>query len=377
MNYLHRAWAEIDLDALLHNFRIIKNSTTAKIFSVVKADAYGHSVKAVAPVLDKAGTDYFAVSNIEEAKELRWLGIQKPILILGYTPPEMAEELREYRFSQTVFSLEYAKKLHDYAAKADVFVRVHLKLDTGMGRIGFNFRDDGFSDLEEVKTLKELNHLTFEGVFTHFAVADTDPEYTKAQFKRFISSVKALEESGFSFFIKHCCNSAALINHKEMHLVAVRPGIILYGLTPDESMSIGDNFRPVMTFKSVVSLVKNVKAGETVSYGKTYTFKQDSKIATVTAGYADGLPRLLSNNGFVLIKGQKAPIVGRICMDQFCCDVTDIEEVSEGDTVILFGKDLPVEEVAKNAQTINYEIVCGLSKRVPRIYIKDEKELDI
>ena len=367
MNYLRRTWAEIDISALVHNFDVIRSMTNAKIFSVVKANAYGHSVELIATALDKSGTDYFAVSNIEEAKELRNLGIEKPILILGYTPPEKAEELKEYDLTQTVFSYEFAEKLNKYANKANVFVKTHLKLDTGMGRIGFDFRNNGFDDLEEVKKLRTLNHLTFRGVFTHFAVADTDPEYTKVQYNNFITAVNHLEENGFSIKVKHCCNSAATLKHKDMHLDAVRPGIILYGLTPDTCMDISKDFIPVMSFKSVVSLVKNVKAGQTVSYGRTYTFNRDSKIATVTAGYADGVSRLLSNKGRVLVNGQYANIVGRICMDQFCIDVTDIEDIKEGDVVTLFGKGLPVEEFAKNTDTINYEVVCGITKRVPKI----------
>lgn len=371
MNYLRRTWAEIDISALVHNFNTIRSMTDSKIFSVVKANAYGHSIELIATALDKAGTDYFAVSNIEEAKELRSLGIEKPILILGYTPPEMAEDLRKYDLTQTVFSYEFAEKLNKYAEEASVFVKTHLKLDTGMGRLGFDFRNNGFNDLEEVKKLSALNRLTFLGVFTHFAVADTDPEYTKEQYNHFVTAVKNLEESGFSFKVKHCCNSAATLNYKNMHLDAVRPGIILYGLTPDCDMDIGTDFKPVMSFKSVVSLVKNVKAGQTVSYGRTYTFERDSKIATVTAGYADGVLRLLSNKGRVLINGQYANIVGRICMDQFCIDVTDIEDIKEGDIVTLFGNGLPIEEFANNADTINYEVVCGLTKRVPKIPINE------
>ena len=381
MNYLHRAWAEIDLDALLHNFRIIKNSTTAKIFSVVKANAYGHSVYMIAKLLDSEGTDYFAVSNIDEAKELRGYGIKKPILILGYTPPFLACELSKNDITQAVFSLDYAKKLSSFAEKSGVTVSAHMKLDTGMGRIGFDLRTNEMKGIKDAKEALSLKNISFGGIFTHFPSADsyeqTDADFTKEQFLRFKKATDLLESEGFSFEVKHCCNSAATLLYPDMHLDAVRPGNILYGLTPSTDINIGSEFKAVMTFKAAVSMVKTVNESETVSYGRTFTAKKPMKIDTVTAGYADGLPRLLSNNGFVLIKGQKAPIVGRICMDQFCCDVTDIENVSEGDTVILFGKDLPVEEVAKNAQTINYEIVCGLSKRVPRIYIKDGKELDI
>lgn len=374
MKYLHRTWAEVNLDALVHNFKLIKSKTDAKIFSVIKANAYGHSVDIVAPALDTAGTDYFAVSNLDEAKELRALGIKKPVLILGYTPPTCAKELSDFDLIQTVFSYEFAEKLNENATASGVTVNTHIKLDTGMGRIGFDFRNEGFNELVDVRRLQRFKSLNFEGVFTHFAMSDSDEAYTKEQYERFVSAIEYLENEGFDFKIKHCCNSAAFLNFKEMHLDAVRPGIILYGLTPDENMNIDKDFLPVMSFKSVVSMVKRVSAGETVSYGRTHTFKSNAKVATVTAGYADGVLRLLSNKGRVLINGKSAPIVGRICMDQFCVDVTDIDDVKAGDTVTIFGEGLPVEEFAKNADTINYEIVCGLSKRVPRIYIKNGME---
>ncbi len=381
MNYLHRAWAEIDLDALQQNFRYIRSKTDAKIFSVVKANAYGHSVYMIAKLLDEEGTDYFAVSNIDEAKELREIGIKKPILILGYTPPFLAAELAEKDITQAVFSLDYAKKLSNFAEKNGVTVKAHIKLDTGMGRIGFDFRTDKMPGLAEAKEALKRKGLSFSGVFTHFPAADSyaepDTHFTNEQYGRFLNAIENLENAGFSFEIKHCCNSAATLLSPEKHLDAIRPGIILYGLTPSVEVEIDKAFTPVMTFKAAVSMVKTVDEGETVSYGRTFAAKKQMKLATVTAGYADGLPRLLSGRGEVLIHGKRAPIVGRICMDQFCCDVSDIEGVAEGDTVILFGKDLPVEEMAKNADTINYEIVCGLSKRVPRIYIKDGKELDI
>ncbi len=381
MNYLHRAWAEIDLDALQENFRYIRSKTTAKIFSVVKANAYGHSVYMIAKLLDEEGTDYFAVSNIDEAKELRDIGIKKPILILGYTPPFLAAELADKNITQAVFSLDYAKKLSDHAEKSGVTVSAHIKLDTGMGRIGFDFRTDEMPGLVEAKEALSQKALSFSGIFTHFPAADSyaqpDTDFTNEQYDRFVRAIDSLEKAGFTFEVRHCCNSAATLLSTDKHLDAIRPGIILYGLTPSVEVEIDKAFTPVMTFKAAVSMVKTVNEGETVSYGRTFTAEKKMKLATVTAGYADGLPRLLSGRGEVLIHGKRAPIIGRICMDQFCCDVSHIEDVAEGDTVILFGKDLPVEEMAKSAETINYEIVCGLSKRVPRIYIKNGKELDI
>lgn len=371
MSYLHRAWADIDLSALVHNFGVIKNLTKSKIFSVVKANAYGHSAPIVAKFLDSCGTDYFAVSNIDEAKELRDHGIAKPILILGYTPPFLAKELGEMEIIQAVFSLEYAEKLDDSARMADVTVKAHMKLDTGMGRIGFDCRQDSLDGLSSAEKALSLKHLDFKGVFTHFPVADskekTDENFTREEFARFMKAVDLLEAKGHKFALRHCCNSAATLLYPEMHLDAIRPGVILYGLSPDESLDLPKGLKPVMTFKSAVSMVKTLREGETVNYGRSFSADRPMKVATVTAGYADGLPRLLSNNGYVLIKGQKAPIVGRICMDQFCADVSHIEGVSEGDEVILFGEGLPVEDMARAAGTINYEIVCGISKRVPRV----------
>lgn len=378
MKFLHRAWAEIDLDALIHNFKVIRSLTDAKIFSVVKANAYGHSVSIIAKILDEVGTDYFAVSNIDEAKELRNLSIKKPVLILGYTPPYFAEELAKSDITQAVFSPEYAEELNSYAAKNNTTVKAHLKLDTGMGRIGFDCRKDTLCGIEAAKRVLLLPNIEFEGVFTHFPVADSnlcdDKAYTEHQYNRFLSAIAALEQGGHRFKIKHCCNSAATLLYRNQHLDAVRPGIILYGLAPSDDVILNKEFRPVMTFKAAVSMVKTVNEDEFISYGRTYTAKHPTKIATVTAGYADGFPRLLSNVGYVLIHGKKAPITGRICMDQFCVDVSDIDNIREGDTVTLFGEGLPVEELARLTNTINYEIVCGLSKRVPRIYIKDGKE---
>lgn len=377
MSYLHRAWAEIDLDALRHNFETVRNATDSKIFSVVKANAYGHAVERIAGVLDSAGTYGFAVSNIEEAEELRRFGIKKPVLILGYTPAYLAEKLSELDIIQTVFSLEYAKKLDINAQKSGCTVRAHIKLDTGMGRIGFNMRSDELSGLCEAKEALRLKHLSFEGAFMHFSVADSsntdDTAYTEEQFDRFLRALAELEKDGFTFGIKHCCNSAATLMHRDKHMDAVRPGIILYGLAPSPDIELGDGFSPVMSFKAAVSQVKTVSEAECISYGRTFKTEKPMRLATLTVGYADGYPRLLSNTGYVLINGKKAPVVGRICMDQMCVDVTDIENVSEGDIATLFGKGLAVETVADFAGTINYEIVCGLSKRVPRVYIENGK----
>lgn len=375
MNFLHRTWAEIDLSAILHNFSIIKNAATpSKVLAVVKANAYGHSAKDIAPALQKAGADMFGVSNIEEAISLRAFGIKKPILILGYTPTNLAGVLAGNDISQCVYSKDYAEQLSCEAQKLNVDIKIHIKLDTGMSRLGFDCRSDSLRGINDALFSAKLPHFITEGVFTHFAVSDRDAKtedgFTDEQFDRFEKAVKYLENKGISFNIKHCCNSAATLLDKEKHFDLVRPGIILYGLSPSGKDDLKKDLIPVMTLKSVVSMVKQISAGDTVSYGRTFTADKDMKIATVTAGYADGYPRLLSNKASVIINGQRAPIVGRICMDQFSVDVSNIKDVKIGDEVILFGKELPVEELADLCDTINYEIVCGISPRVPRIILE-------
>ena len=372
MNFLHRTWAEIDTSALIHNFNIIKKEAgNSKIMAVVKADAYGHSARFAAPVLQENGADYFAVSNIEEAITLRGCGITKPILILGYTPVSMASQLFFNDIIQAVFSPEYARDLSKAAVKENLKIKIHIKLDTGMGRIGFDCRDEDLSGIEDAISAARLPGFVFEGIFTHFSVSDRTPDeedgFTDSQYNRFSTAVNRFEEAGLKPKFTHCCNSAAFCLDNDKHMDICRPGIILYGLTPSASLTLKENFVPVMTLKSVVSMVKDIKKGDTVNYGRTFKADKKMRIATITAGYADGYPRALSNKGYVIIKGKKAPIIGRICMDQLSVDVSHIPQVSQGDEVILFGKDLPVEELANICGTINYEIVCGISPRVPRI----------
>lgn len=380
MNFLHRTWAEIDTDALLHNFNIIKSETHGvKLMAVVKADAYGHSARYVAPLLEENGASAFAVSNIEEAITLRGCGITRPILILGYTPVSMASQLYTNDITQCVFSPEYAKMLSSEAVTLGIKIKVHIKLDTGMSRIGFDCRDASLSGIAEAISAARLDGFIFDGVFTHFAVSDRNDKeedgFTDEQYSRFIAGVERFKQAGLNPNYCHCCNSAALCLDRDKHLDMCRPGIILYGLTPSSGLKLKEDFIPVMTVKSVVSMVKEIKAGDTVNYGRTFKADRKMKIATVTAGYADGYPRLLSNKGSVVINGKRARIVGRICMDQMSVDVTNIDNVKQGDEVILFGKELPVEELADLCGTINYEIICGISPRVPRIVIKNGSNL--
>ncbi len=374
MDFLHRTWAEINIPALIHNLGLIKKQCEgAHIMAVVKADAYGHSAKAIAPVLEREGADSFAVSNIDEALALREYGIQKPILILGYTPAECAYVLAKNNITQTVYSAEYAKKLSSFASKVDATVNVHIKLDTGMGRLGFDVRREDSEGLNEALAVFTLSNIKVTGTFTHFPVADSSgaeaESYTKAQLDRFMAAIQKIKAAGFNAGMLHCSNSAGVILGGSFKLDICRPGIILYGLSPSNEVKF-DGIIPVMTVKSVVSMVKTIHKGEALSYGRTFKAPKEMKIATVTAGYADGYPRLLSNKGEVIIDGKRAPIVGRICMDQFIADVTDIENVAEGDEVLLFGAELPVEEIAEKCSTINYEIICGVSPRVPRVIIK-------
>lgn len=375
MNFLHRTWAEIDLAALKHNFGVIKKfAEGAKIMAIVKANAYGHSANELAPVLEAEGVDFFGVSNIDEAISLRAVGIKKPILILGYTPVEMAGILAENNISQCVYSPEYALGLSNEAVKANTTVKIHIKLDTGMSRLGFDCRNDKLNGIAEALNACKMPNFITEGIFTHFCESDRslsdDDGWTDGQYSRFKKGIEFLEANGIGFEIKHCSNSAAVLLDGDKKESLVRPGIILYGLLPSDAPEFTRELIPVMTFKSVVTMVKTVAAGDTVSYGRTFKAEKEMRIATVAAGYADGYPRKLSNKAYVIINGQKAPVVGRVCMDQLSVDISHIDNVSMGDEVILFGKELPVEELAQVCDTINYELVCSISPRVPRIILK-------
>ncbi len=369
LEFIGNTWAEVDLTALKHNFHMVREgfAKQRQIFSIVKTDAYGHGGVPAAKALQEAGSDGFSVSSVVEALELRRGGIEKPILILGYTPAECAGLLAQEDIHQCVFSLDYAQALSAEAQKREIIVKVHLKLDTGMGRVGFDCRTDAVPGLAEAKAVLTLPNLAVVGVYMHFATADgTAPaelDFAQAQADRFQQAVQALAHP-FSYI--HCCNSAATLCKPAMGNT-IRPGIVLYGLSPLES-PLPEGFRPVMSLYSTVSQVKTIGLAESVSYGRTFIAKEPRRIATVCAGYGDGVPRLLSGKGHVIIHGQRAPIVGRVCMDHLCVDVTQIDGVQTGDRVTIFGPGLPVEEVAGHAQTIHYEILCGITKRVPRVY---------
>ena len=381
MDFVKRTWAEISLDAVIHNFKEIKSKTgNAKICCVVKADGYGHGAVMLSQVYEKLGADFFAVSNIDEGIELRDAGCTLPILILGYTPVTDASRLAQYNISQAVFSLGYAQALSDECTKAGVSVKIHIKADTGMSRIGFMCqqfpRDD--NSIKEICEACALPNLIPEGLFTHFCVSDEGAEgrkFTQKQYDNFTYVRKALESEGLKIEICHCSNSGAIEDYGDTYCDMVRAGIILYGLAPSPKLYGKLNLRPAMTLKTSVAYVKELKKGADISYGRTFTAPKDMKIATVPIGYADGFVRSNAENGYMLVNGQKAKIVGRICMDQTMLDVTDIDNVSVGDEVVVFGTgehgEPTADLIAKNTDTINYEVVCLVGKRVPRIYYKD------
>lgn len=372
----YRTWAEIDLDHLAHNVREIRRVTRpqAEVMGVVKADAYGHGVKEVAQTLLENGVTRLAVSMLDEAIQLRQCGISVPILVLSDMEPERVEEILRYDVTQTIFSYEFAEHLSRQALAMGRRATVHIKVDTGMGRVGFAY---GVAP-EMVQRIVACEGLLVEGLYTHFAVSDEiDESYTRLQFQRFMDICSKLSEAGISIPVKHVANSAAIIRFPEMHLDMVRAGVILYGLYPSTVTRQGTlDLRPTMSLKSRVTMVKTVPEGTYLSYGCTVRTKRETRLATIPIGYADGYTRLLGNRARVLIHGQFAPVLGRICMDQCLVDVTDLtEEVRSGDEVVLFGRqgeaELSADEVAGLAETIHYELVCIVGKRVPRIYMKN------
>ena len=387
--YTKRTWAEISLDNIAHNYKEIRRniSDKAMLCCVIKADAYGHGAVQLARLYERLGADWFSVSNIEEALELRNNGITLPILILGYTPVVYTEMMSEYNISQACHSLDYAKSLSEMAFKRNVTVNIHLKLDTGMSRIGLmcqNIERD-INTIDIAEQICKMPNLSAQGVFTHFAVSDeaeNGKEFTLQQFNSFMHTVNELEKRGIHFMIRHCANSGAIIDYPEMHLDMVRAGIILYGLSPSEKLKSRLDLIPAMKLKSVISQCKEISEGSTISYGRTYTAQSRTKVATIPIGYADGYIRENAKDGYVSINGKKAKILGKICMDQIIVDVTDIADVKLGDEVIVFGDDSnpdtpTADDIAKWSNTINYEVVCLVSKRVPRVFYKNNEMVEV
>ncbi|MCR5649261.1 MAG: alanine racemase [Oscillospiraceae bacterium] len=364
-----RCWAEISLDSFEHNYRSIRARLPegCRFLGVVKANAYGHGAVKVARRLEKAGADYLAVAYIEEAIEIREAGVGIPVLILGRTPPQYARDVIEYGLTQAVADLETAREYSLAAEEEGRRMLCHIKLDSGMGRLGFRTSRDG----EAICEAASLKGLDVEGAFTHFAVSDEDDEeFTRYQFASFTAAADIIEKAcGKPLEIRHCTNSGAMIKYPWTYCGMVRPGILLYGYYPCAETG-GIDVRPCMCLKTRVVQVREMKKGETVSYGRNWSAPRDSVIAVLSAGYADGLPRAASGKAEVLIRGKRAPLVGNICMDMVMADVTGIQGCAPGDEVTVFGGDFTgsLDRLAEAAGTITYELLCGVSERVPRIY---------
>lgn len=377
----------MSLDNLEHNYRAIKNHIPegCRFLGVMKADAYGHGAVPLSHALCELGAEYLAVSNLEEAIQLRRGGVRAPMLILGYTPASFADTMVFMDITQEVHSLEYAKELDTALAGTNYILNVHLKLDTGMTRIGF-FAYGHERTLPELLEVCGLPHLHVEGVFTHFCVADSkapeDEVFTRTQYARFTAMLDALAAHGIRPELRHCASSGATILYPELALDMVRPGIATYGHAPSEDAEGILNLRPLMTVRTTVAQLREIPAGTSISYGRTYTAERDMRVAVLPIGYADGLLRGLSGKVSFRIRGRMARSVGRICMDMCMVDVSEIPEIRVGDEAALFGYDtdgtlLPCERIAQQAGTISYEILCGISKRIPRIYMQDGREQEI
>ena len=392
MKQYSRVWAEIDLDAVRDNLLAMRKHLLPgmKLCAVVKTDGYGHGAVPVAKEVEDLVWGY-AVATYQEALNLRHHHIKKPVLILGYTEEASCREMARLEIRPTVFSLKLAERLSaewkEYAEdcgkrgeKAKP-LKIHIAVDTGMGRLGFLAQEDGEfqKSILEIEKISRMEGLEAEGMFTHFARADEkDPSAARLQAGRFQRVSQALADRGVEIPVQHCSNSAGIVMLKGVGFSMARAGITMYGLYPSEEVDGSEmKFRPALSLYSKVIFVKEVPAGTTVSYGWTYVTDKKTRIATVPAGYGDGYPRSLSNRGYVLIRGKKAPVIGRVCMDQMMVDVTEIPEAEEGDVATLIGRDgeeeLPVERLSALSGKFNYEFVCGISKRVPRVYLRGGK----
>jgi alanine racemase len=379
MNDYYRVEAHINLDAICNNIDEVRRNINpnTKIMAVIKADGYGHGAVALATAL-KDKVDAYGIAIIEEGIELRRAGFDKPILILGFTPHQQYENLLKYDIMPTVFQYDMAKCLSDTAVSLGKQAKIHIKVDTGMSRIGFK---DTEESIQLIKEISKLPNIIIDGLFTHFACADeADKTSARKQLSRYLTFADKLEKEGIHIPVKHVSNSASIIDLPEANLDMVRSGISTYGMYPSNEVNKEKlMLQPALTLISNVVFVKDVEAGTGISYNSTYVTKQDSVIATIPVGYGDGYSRRLSSVGRVLIHGKSAPIVGRVCMDQFMVDVTDIPDVKEGDKVTLIGQDgdesISIEEVADLAGSFNYELVCDIGKRVPRVYYKEGKKV--
>jgi alanine racemase len=379
-NQHHLTWAEVDLDAIAHNARGLKERAGegTELMAVVKANAYGHGAVPVARTALENGANRLAVNRVLEGVELRQAGLTAPILILGYSLPSESETIVRWDLTPTVTTVEGALALSALSVRQGKVIPIHVKVDTGMGRFGL-LPDEV---VPFVRRIAELPGLKLEGLFTHFAVADlADKTYTRRQFELYMQVVRQLEEAGFAIPLKHVANSATNLDLPEMHLDMVRCGIALYGLRPSDEVEPAIPLKPAMALKSRVARVRTLPPGSSISYGCTYTTTRPTPVALVPVGYGDGYHRILSNKGSVLIGGKRAPIVGRVCMDQFVVDVTGHEGVRQDDEVVVFGRqgeeEISAEEVATLAGTINYEVVTSILPRVTRVYLKGGQVVEV
>ncbi len=380
-----RTWAEINLDNAEWNYQKVRAALRpeTRLCCVVKANGYGHNAVRLGALYESLGADFLAVSNLEEALQLRQGNIHLPILILGYTPPECAGVLAKQEISQCVYSRGFGEALSQAAMSEGVRVRIHVKIDTGMGRIGFQHRE-GHSELSDALAVCRLPCLKPEGIFTHFASADEAAggrAFTDRQFELFTDAVETLRGKGVDFELRHCANSAAIFDYPEYHLDMVRAGIVLYGLRPSAAVENLPPLRPVMALKSVISHIKTIAPGDTVSYGRTYCADSPRLIATVPIGYADGFFRANGSGRCMMrIRDRLFPLVGRVCMDQLMLDITGATDLTVGDIVTVFGDAdgaLSADTVAENTGTINYEVVCAVGERVPRFFLRGGLPIDV
>lgn len=379
MKTYSRVYAKIDLDAIAYNMEQMKQNIRpeTKVMAVIKADGYGHGAVQIAEMMERWNYIWgFAVATLDEAVVLRTEGIQKPILVLGCVFPDQYMEMLKHEIRMNIYTEEMAESISRMAAREGKTAYMHIKLDTGMSRLGFGTNEQS---AETIKRISKMPNVNMEGIFTHFTKADEkDKTFTKKQIQEFVWMTERLKEKNVRFTYEHCSNSAGIIDVPEANFDIVRAGISTYGLYPSEEVDKTNvKLKPALALKSHVAFVKEIESGTPVSYGGTFVAKEKMKIATIPVGYADGYPRSLSNKGYVLIRGKKAPILGRVCMDQFMVDVTQIEGVSFGDKVTMIGKDgneiLPVEVLSELSGRFNYEFVCDLGKRIPRVYVRDGK----
>ncbi len=367
-----RAWVEIDLDRLLQNYRAVKARVHegCGILVAVKADAYGHGAVEISKTLQAEGVDMLGVASVDEALELKRAGIDCPIVILSPTTPDISKTIIENDFRVNVSSLEYGQSLSSHALRLGKISKVHLEIDTGMGRTGVL----SSQALDFVRTVSSMEGIEVEGIFSHFAVAEADPEYTRKQLAEFRSLLDALERNEIRIPLKHCANSAAILGHPDSYFNMVRPGLVIYGLYPS-SLSRSLDVSPIMSFKARIVHVQRLPRGSSISYGRTFTAPKDMTIATISVGYGDGYTRSLSNRGEALIRGKRAKIVGTVCMDLTMVDCTGTDAVQLGDECTLIGRDgteeITPDDIARLTGTISYEVTSSIGPRVPRVFVKD------